>query len=280
MIDRLSRWLLPSILGLCGLTGCQSCRPNPPPPVTQPPPGATIIPYNAQPPAGAVPVYPPVPQTSGQVPAAPVQTSPDIRRYAPAASSNWEPANTKQARFDDTEGVRLQVPDANPAQKLAPVAGDSAGLPVGIPGFARARAQVAAGQKPMLEGLDWLKDNGYRTVFLIRAPGQDDAADRRQVEKRGMRFLSLEATPEALNKAAVAEFTKIVTDTSLQPLFVYDRDGSLAGGFWYLYFRTNDRLTDEQARVQAERLGLKDAQNSDQRPLWLAIQKYLSENLR
>ena len=75
-------------------------------------------------------------------------------------------------------------------------------LPVGIPGFAPAIAdKVANGRKPALEGLDWLKANGYRGALLVRKPGENDAADRRQFEVRGLNFASLEVTLTNLDRS-------------------------------------------------------------------------------
>ena len=59
--------------------------------------------------------------------------------------------------------------------------------------------RVASGLRPLLDGgLDWLQANGYRTVLHLRQPGEDDTADRKQVEKRGMKYLSMEVSPETL----------------------------------------------------------------------------------
>jgi hypothetical protein len=149
-------------------------------------------------------------------------------------------------------------------------------MPVGIPQYQQARNRVASGLKPSLEGLDWLQTNGYRTVLHIRRPGEDDAADRRQVEKRGMKFVSLELSPQTLTREIVDQFNHLVGDVSCLPLFVYDRDGVLQGGLWYLHFRIVDLAPDEVARIRAGQLGLKDDQAPEQREMWLAIQKFLS----
>jgi hypothetical protein len=152
-------------------------------------------------------------------------------------------------------------------------------LPVGIPQFAFARDRVASGLKPLLDGgLDWLQANGYRTVLHIRAPGEDDGADRREVEKRAMTFLSLEASPQTLSAALIEQFNRTVNDKGNYPMFVYDRDGMVAGGLWYLYFRTSEQASDETARINAGRLGLKENAEGAHRPMWLAIQKYLSSS--
>jgi protein tyrosine phosphatase (PTP) superfamily phosphohydrolase (DUF442 family) len=139
------------------------------------------------------------------------------------------------------------------------------------------RNRVASGLKPALEGgLDWLQENGYRTVLHIRRPGEDDSADRRQVEKRGMKYHSIEVSTQTLTREVVDQFNHLIGEVSCLPLFVYDRDGILQGALWYLHFRIVDLDTDETARVRAGRLGLKEDGSAEQREMWLAIQKYLS----
>src|SRR5207302_1755208 len=72
-------------------------------------------------------------------------------------------------------------------------------LPVGIPDFAPAIPdRVAGGRKPALDGLDWLKANGYTSAVLLRRPGESDAADRKQFEVRGLTFTSFEVSPATL----------------------------------------------------------------------------------
>jgi hypothetical protein len=150
-------------------------------------------------------------------------------------------------------------------------------LPAGIPRFARAKNRVAAGLRPMIDGLDWLAANGYKTVLHLRAPGEDDVTDRRQFEARGLKFYSLEV-PLPLTREVVEEFNHMIGDPGNQPLFVYDRDGILAGGLWYLQFRIADGASDEVARTNAARLGLKDDQTPEAKRMWLAIQQYLGGN--
>ena len=111
-------------------------------------------------------------------------------------------------------------------------------------------------------------------------PGEDDAADRRQFEKYGLKYLSLEVSPQTLSRATVEAFSRTANNAEARPLFVYDRDGSLAGGLWYLHFRTADKDSDELARIRAGRLGLKTDAEGEHRTMWVAIQKYINENLR
>jgi protein tyrosine phosphatase (PTP) superfamily phosphohydrolase (DUF442 family) len=150
-------------------------------------------------------------------------------------------------------------------------------LPAGIANLAEVQADVATGLRPMLDGLDWLKANGFRAVLQIRAPGENTDSDRQLLEKRSLKYLSLEVSPRTLTPTVVDEFNKLVADPANRPLFVYDRDGSLAPALWYLHFRVADKLPDEEARRKAAGLGLREDADGAQRDMWLAVQKYLAE---
>jgi protein tyrosine phosphatase (PTP) superfamily phosphohydrolase (DUF442 family) len=153
-------------------------------------------------------------------------------------------------------------------------------LPTGIPQFAMARPRVANGLKPFTDGITWLKNQGYRTVLYVHAPGEDTAAARRLFTERGLNFLSLEVSPERLTKEVVDRFNRLVTDANNLPLFVYDKDGSLAGGLWYLYYRLVEGATDERARAEALRLGFSADQDAEHRTMWLAVQNFLQNQNR
>ncbi len=147
--------------------------------------------------------------------------------------------------------------------------GAAVSFPDGISGFMEVKDRVAAGLRPEPEGLDWLKEHGYKTVLHIRRPGTAHSADREQIEKRGMKYLSLEVSADILNASLAAEFNAIVAERGNRPLFVYDKDGTLAGAMWYLYFRIAESMLPEAARVRAGQLGLKTTATE----LWIAIQK-------
>lgn len=301
-------WMLATVTTLIGAGGCRHCSRNSPQPSAMVPAAPVPAPacagcaapgpaFGAPPPGGiSSGALPPVPATGGsfQAPPAPVPVSPDIRRYGPGTAADWTPSpNTQQGN------VRLNVPQTTPppagpppaaritpqplpsgpsqaAVAEQPPAAPSA-LPVGIPQFATVKDGVSSGLKPLLDGLDWLQARGYRAVVNLRQPGEDDSADRRQVEKRGMKFYSLEVAPQTLTGGTLDEFNRIVADKGNQPLFVYDKEGALSGAMWYLYFRTHDRLPDAEAQSKATALGLRPDSASGHQPLWLAIQKVLSE---
>lgn len=180
---------------------------------------------------------------------------------------------------------RLLRPEAQPAVPLEPsrpgvveTPSTTPSLPVGIPQFAAVKDRVASGLKPLLDGLEWLRGNGYRTVLHIKQPGEDDSADRRLIEKNGLVYLSLEVSPLILNRAVVDQFNRIVSDPANLPLFVYDKDGIVAGGLWYLHFRIVERASDEAARARAGRLGFREDAGADYKTMLLAVQQFLRQN--
>jgi hypothetical protein len=141
-----------------------------------------------------------------------------------------------------------------------------------------AKKDVAAGRRPLPDGFDWLKAKGYKTIVYVRKRGVDDSSDREQVEKRGLRYLSLEVSPDMLAESMVVDdFNHVVKDPDNYPLFVYDKEGALAGGLWYLYFRIVENAPEEEARKKAAQLGLKPDGDGLHVDMWLAVQNYLSK---
>jgi protein tyrosine phosphatase (PTP) superfamily phosphohydrolase (DUF442 family) len=148
---------------------------------------------------------------------------------------------------------------------------------VEIPGFTIVREQVASGRKPFSEGFDYLKRNGYAAVLYMHEPGEDYSADKREAEQRGLKYFTIDVSAKTLGRPVVEQFNRLVGEAGNRPLFVYDRNGQLAGALWYLHFRTVEQMSDEAAREKATALGLKTQKENLNQPLWLAIQKYLSE---
>ncbi len=92
-----------------------------------------------------------------------------------------------------------------------------------------------------------------------------------------MKYVSLDVSPRTLTKETTQTFNRAVRDIPGQPVFIYDRDGALAGGLWYLYFRTAEQCSDDVARIRAGSLGLREDRDGHHRDMWLAVQKFLND---
>ena len=98
-----------------------------------------------------------------------------------------------------------------------------------IPNFALAKMRVATGFKPFPEGIAWLKAKGYTTVLanpcswgrLTRCPAS--------VSKSEPRYLSLEVSPELLNRESGGEIQSYCHGLR-QPAAVRLRPGWFPGG--------------------------------------------------
>ncbi|MCI0643097.1 MAG: hypothetical protein L0Y70_28850 [Gemmataceae bacterium] len=286
-------------LGGCSSTGerkpiFQWGQNQPRAPLNMPPAPAPFVQGNIQP-GGAFPTapgntFPTAPPNGGQhLPTLPPGAAPTPFPTAPPGQvspsggfstaippeikteSKWQPADS---------GVQLQKPEPVTEQSKpeARISLSPSTLPVGIAQFAGALDSVAVGLRPTPdEGFEWLAARGYRTVLYLHQPGEDAQTDKKHVEKRGMKFLSLEVSPPTLGKMTVEEFNRVIRDKAGQPLFVYDRDGASSGALWYLYFRIVEQESEEVARIRASALGLRETREGLHRDMWQAAQKFFQE---
>ncbi|MBI2803800.1 MAG: hypothetical protein HYX68_02300 [Planctomycetes bacterium] len=224
----------------------------PPGALLQPPPGAQIRQPGSAPSISNAPPMPPAESREPPRPESKRDVPPRIQLYAPESLEKETPAPAKKPSVQAT---------------LPP-----------IPQFGVARDNLFTGLRPGLDGLDWLRDNRIATVVQLRLPGEDDSSDKKQVEDRGMRYVSLEISPESLTKDKADEFIKLIRDGARKGIFVYDQDGSLAGAMWYLYFRAGEFLDDDVAQLRARQLGLQGNRAGQHREMWLAVRKLLNEN--
>ncbi len=279
-------------LSLAALSGCcaasrQSSYCGPPPlaplnsvpivtgPAVLPLPCLPVSPAPSPPPQGT-----PVPGTGVPLGAAPLPNGPIQQVWGQPANPQPslglpEPAGQTPRQSATLETPEPPVAPAKPEPKEEPAAATPV-MPLGIAGFAPVKDGLSTGRRPILDGLDWLKKREYRTVLHLRRPGVNDETDRKEFEtRRGIKYLSLEV-PERLTQEFVDRFNEIVNDPERRPLFVYDEKGQLSGALWYLYLRTSEKLSDEDARKKASALGFKEDDPAN-RDLWLAIQQYLND---
>jgi protein tyrosine phosphatase (PTP) superfamily phosphohydrolase (DUF442 family) len=228
----------------------------PPNAVTTPPPGANIL-----------------------QPAQPAQPAPSISKSPPVDptprrnDTQWQPGDGREPPLKERPNLgppeiekENRLPEDAPAKKKP---GVQIGFPA-IPQFAVAQENVFAGLRPPLDGLDWLQSRGVKTVVHVRLAGEDDSTDRKEVEARGMRYIALEVSPQTLTREKADEFIREIRAGARTGIFVYDKDGSLAGAMWYLYQRMGESNNDDVAQLNA-----RDGQHRD---MWQAAQWVANEN--
>lgn len=291
--------------------GCPNCGPGQPSPgaVNAPygPSAGQAVPFNPNQgglPNGAIPAPAPMPPGGpGLVPnqanSSPIDASArlPLGNSSPAGeasgSGNPEPIIQKPSPGTDladargnpgqspSESVQLQAPQASGSAEtivqkpLTPTDPGDASPPLDIPNFALVKTRIATGLKPFPDGISWLKSKGYRTVIHLRAPGEIDLATGKLFQNQNLQYVPLEVSADRLNRELVEKFNQLVTDSSTQPLFVFDKDGSLAGPLWYLHFRLSEGVSEEKARLEITRLGYKLPSETDNKAMADAIQRVL-----
>ena len=258
----------------CGQTFQARLAPMPLPPgppvgvapstfVPAPPPAETVPP---PPPAETVP--PPPATIERPMPTTPEATPPSVQLGVPV------PRRTESARAP-TDASK-EPPAALPSKPPKVEEDREPPQPTDVPGYILARPNVATGLKPFPDGISWLRDRGYKAVLHLRATGEDNAAARRQFERKGLKYLSLEVSSTTLTKAVYEQFVADVVATANHPLYVYDQNGSTVSALWYLYFRVKMDLDDEKALAEIKRIGLKLDDDDDHKKAWLAAQALLA----
>jgi protein tyrosine phosphatase (PTP) superfamily phosphohydrolase (DUF442 family) len=260
--------ILTLAVGFALSAGCRNgiCRRNPPPPACPPMSGGTSIP-----PVG-IPVGPPppAPVPRGAIPdPGPTPGASELLLPETQPPGKTKSEYTRTTPVNPPRGAVLREPDYFETPKPSKAtdaelpaadakAANNGDRPSGIAEFTQVKDGVSAGQRPDLDGLDWLKAKGFKTIIHVKRPQDMDDTDRGQVEKRDMKFVSLPVTPETLTSEWIDEFNRVIGDTTARPVFVYGQDPPTAAVVWYLHLRTAEFLTHDEARVRAGRLGLKD----------------------
>ena len=132
----------------------------------------------------------------------------------------------------------------------------------GIRRFASVAPSVGGGSAPSVEGLDWLKEKGYRTLIDLRKSTEVDPNFADAVNDRGMVYISLPIMANRLDSSRLARFDDLISRTENRPVFFCDTDGSRSALAWYIHLRVGGsaRKTPQAATSKAEEIGLTDAE--------------------
>jgi L-ascorbate metabolism protein UlaG (beta-lactamase superfamily)/protein tyrosine phosphatase (PTP) superfamily phosphohydrolase (DUF442 family) len=150
-------------------------------------------------------------------------------------------------RSELVESLRAQIVPLEVGQSLA-LAGDARDTRIdsgstnrpapvearGISRFVEIEPGLARGGQPTSEGLEFLRERGYRTVISFRR----NSRERRALEGMGIRYVQIPLRAGLFGAAPpsredVARFLSVVSDSSQRPVFIHcrrgkDRTGAMA----------------------------------------------------
>ncbi len=142
-------------------------------------------------------------------------------------------------------------------------------LAPGLKHFSGVKPSISGGSLPTLDGLEWLKEKGIKSILDLREPSEVDPTFVTAVTSRGFRYKSLPIVASRLSAENLARFNDEVTRPEGHPVYFFDTDGTRAGLLWYVHRLTIDKVDAQIASREAEELGLSD------KSAWVAASKFL-----
>ena len=138
--------------------------------------------------------------------------------------------------------------------------------PSASPGIQRCSSvepHLMGGSLPTAEGLDWLKQRGYKTFLDLRGRSEVDPSFVDSVSDRGMVYVALPILVTRLDASRLARFDDLVSQSDSRPLYFCDADGSCAGLAWYIHRMTVDHYDPEAAAHEAIEVGMPEDRLKD-----------------
>ena len=131
----------------------------------------------------------------------------------------------------------------------------------GVRNYSKVDATVGCAGATDASAMKALKAEGYVSVINLRLPteqGADVDAGRAAAQAAGLKYFHFPfntATPDA---ASVSNFLSTVADKSNQPVFVHCGSANRVGGMWMIKRVLQDKWPIDQARTEAEAIGLRE----------------------
>jgi len=131
----------------------------------------------------------------------------------------------------------------------------------GVRNYSKVDATVGCAGATDPSAMKALKAEGYVSVINLRLAteqGADVEAGRAAAQTAGLKYFHLPFNTAMPDAAAVSSFLATVADTKNQPVFVHCGSVNRVGGMWMIKRVLQDKWSVEQARTEAEAIGLRD----------------------
>lgn len=165
-------------------------------------------------------------------------------------SNDTTPKTGPQTSIDQHPATEASTGNLSAAIAVAPKQAP------GIQRSAYVAPSIGGGSAPSLEGLDWLREKGYKTFIDLRQRSNIEPTYVESVNDLGMVYISLPIDAEHLSSSRIARFEELIAQAFNRPLYFCDVNGSRAGLIWYLHLRSVVGEDRESAAQKAEELGL------------------------
>ena len=145
--------------------------------------------------------------------------------------------------------------------------------PLDIPGYALINNSIAIGLLPYPDGIDWLVKEKFKSALFIHSSTQETKAITSLFEKRGMKLnlLQLEESNISAERFNI-EISKLQNST-FQPIYVFDLDGSIAASFWYVYLQKTTLKSENETLNQITKLGMNPNKTEQSKSIFKTAKK-------
>lgn len=133
----------------------------------------------------------------------------------------------------------------------------------GIRNFSRVDATVGCGGAVDPSAMALLRKDGFVSVINLRQasePGADVDAGRAAAQAAGLKYIHLPFNVAMPDSKVVDSFLSAVADKSNQPVFIHCGSANRVGGMWMIKRVLQDGWATDQARTEAEAIGLSSPQ--------------------
>ncbi|HYN85219.1 MAG TPA: protein tyrosine phosphatase family protein [Pyrinomonadaceae bacterium] len=129
-----------------------------------------------------------------------------------------------------------------------------------IRNFLRVNKDFCTGGQPRPEHLKTLRDEGVRAVINLRPRGEHRADEEEAAAKdAGLKYFNIPVVFRDPKDEQVAEFLKLTDDPANRPAFVHCAGAVRVGAFWMIRRVLRDGWTVDDARAEAEKIGLRES---------------------
>lgn len=129
-----------------------------------------------------------------------------------------------------------------------------------IRNFLRINKDFCTGGQPRPEHLKRLKDEGVRAVINLRPASEHRAEEEADAAKEaGLKYFNIPVVYTDPKDEQVEEFLKLTDDPENRPAFVHCAGAIRVGAFWMIRRVVRDGWKVEDARAEAEKVGLRES---------------------
>lgn len=229
--------------------------PGPSAPVPNPSPALNTIPN------GTISQKVKTPQDSGL-----------IKLLPPESADEHATLKPKEEKPKEEKPMESKEPPISKLERAPKILSDK-NQPVDIPGYSLLNNSLAIGLLPYPDGVDWLVNENFKSALFIHSGTQETKAITSLFEKRGMKLnlLLLEESNLSAERFNI-EISKLQNST-LQPIYVFDLDGSVAASFWYVYLQKINLKSEDDTLKQLLKLGMNPNKNEQSKGIFKTAKK-------